>query len=1117
MKDEFKALVPTAPSARRTPPSVAVTSHTRLSDGERGARGLAQASPRTKLLQQSNVEASAPPQQSTASQQDGDNVSKTFLTALDTPKQRANEPERPSKGHLLRPPSPLEAADAGKVSRISDSEPVVANYVGGDAVQKFWQLFHREDAVMNTHSVPTTRQEDHRALVLPTVGDRPRSARTTYLAAVRKLHLTPEPMGIVRRRANEKGLSSSVSATSSSNSSCTGGNSTQEINLSSYHMGDAYGMAFSESFALVPGVEALNIASNRISDDTAARILTNALQSPVISTLQALNLSNNALGSKAARAVATLLRTSKTLVTLNLTQNRLKDRDITLLCDALQKNQTLARVHLSKNTFGIPGMVAIAKFLEENAKIEEVYLAWNNIRGLGALKLAEALKFHASLRVLDVSWNALHSNELLAPRAIITALSDSIANNKVLAHLDLSNNHLDMEDCGIFARYLAQNQTLIGLHMSGNCGIMDTRGFLIPKQTTCKLLDQHKPFSIAVFEEAMNETGSGSVPSHLVQLVDKYCWYCGQWSEYRFAWQPTATCGPFAGSDRSTITSDMIVKLHVSHDDWRGIEMDRRDDGSFSAYRILPPGKTEYFFTVTDKNDPHKVSYHYIKEKRHTRLVHHLAGRADATFGTLSRVNQLRNARREGRDPCNTMHPRTAKTNERVSRWDINRSVFSRRRRETLQHSFTDTDAFIQKACAADWRQGKVDRFVKDASRRKEVEMFVTKNFRTISNIYRKYCGHNILTSLAAVAAITPTVANQLQNDIISVPWSGYMEFLSEGRILDENSEYCRYADLENVFVAANLELTQEAKEKDNPDRSLTRFEFLEVVIRIAINKFHRTGVSDTPVRAVEKLLLEHLVPICPEDPNEFRTRFLYTEEVSEIFSEHIVLLQDVYNSNMGKFCKPGEKKGMQLVEFLTILEKYQVYNDIFRIRDVKDPFLACKLVVLDEMATVGHKKLLMTDFMEVLLRIAVLRYPPRPVALAEVAKSLQKLFLNHFYRHEAMLEQFRDTVDQAVVQQRIEEFADAINGQTRKGRGRGKRGSSARSSKTATTGIAETSDEDSDDSDDDETNDDPSPPVAISTESQESEMAAAVIADADASEASVTTDTQPVDPAQGN
>lgn len=108
--------------------------------------------------------------------------------------------------------------------------------------------------------------------------------------------------------------------------------------------------------------------------------------------------------------------------------------------------------------------------------------------------------------------------------------------------------------------------------------------------------------------------------------------------------------------------------------------------------------------------------------------------------------------------------------------------------------------------------------------------------------------------------------------------------------------------------------------------------------------------------------------------------------------------------------------------------ERYQVYCDTFRVRDVKDPFLACKLVVLDEMATAGHKKLFMTDFMELLLRVSVIRYPPKPFVLAEVAKSLQKLFLNHFAKHECIMDSFRETIDQALLQDRIEAFASAIN-----------------------------------------------------------------------------------------
>ncbi|KAG4036850.1 hypothetical protein PC123_g27582, partial [Phytophthora cactorum] len=399
------------------------------------------------------------------------------------------------------------------------------------------------------------------------------------------------------------------------------------------------------------------------------------------------------------------------------------------------------------------------------------------------------------------------------------------------------------------------------------------------------------------------------------------CWYCGLWTEHRFTWTPTAGQGPFAGTtDRFEITLSMEVRLHLSVDDWRGVAMERREndgDGvSFSALRVIPPGATSYFFTVADTNagpnSSTNASYHYVNSRpsrpvqRQRRLIpgkygslreseeaETAAAIQGGVFATLERLNVLRLTQRGGRDPCNTLVPRSSgKNNGRRGKWDINKSVFARRKRESECRSFVDTDGFITKACAADWKQCKIDRFVKDPIRRREVEVSVTRWYRTVCNAYRRYCGHNVLMNLAPLGSLTPAAAMQLQNDVTCVPWPGYTEFLSEAKILDESSEYCSLPDLENVFVAANLELTQEAKEKDNPDRSLTRFEFLECIIRIATNKYFRTNVCDTPAKAVDKLLQENIQPVASEDANEFRSRFLYTEVTRAVRCQHGQVLQ---------------------------------------------------------------------------------------------------------------------------------------------------------------------------------------------------------------------------------
>ena len=119
-------------------------------------------------------------------------------------------------------------------------------------------------------------------------------------------------------------------------------------------------------------------------------------------------------------------------------------------------------------------MKSIAIFLKQSKNLEELYLSWNKIRGLGALCISEAIGLSA-LRALDLSWNSLASSE---NRSAVRALSDAIVNNSTLLHLDISNNQLDVEDMAIFGESLAGNQVLIGVHVSGNQGRLDSKGML---------------------------------------------------------------------------------------------------------------------------------------------------------------------------------------------------------------------------------------------------------------------------------------------------------------------------------------------------------------------------------------------------------------------------------------------------------------------------------------------------------------------------------------------------------------------------------------------------------------------------------------------------------------
>ena len=64
---------------------------------------------------------------------------------------------------------------------------------------------------------------------------------------------------------------------------------------------------------------------------------------------------------------------------------------------------------------------------------------------------------------------------------------------------------------------------------------------------------------------------------------------------------------------------------------------------------------------------------------------------------------------------------------------------------------------------------------------------------------------------------------------------------------------------IDMYFVATNFE--EGGEQEGNDDRSLCRFEFFEILIRIARGKFVETGIEKNLLLAFDKLLQEHILP----------------------------------------------------------------------------------------------------------------------------------------------------------------------------------------------------------------------------------------------------------------
>jgi hypothetical protein len=62
---------------------------------------------------------------------------------------------------------------------------------------------------------------------------------------------------------------------------------------------------------------------------------------------------------------------------------------------------------------------------------------------------------------------------------------------------------------------------------------------------------------------------------------------------------------------------------------------------------------------------------------------------------------------------------------------------------------------------------------------------------------------------------------------------------------------------IDRIFIAANVEIVDL---EDNADRSLCRYEFYEILVRMAYTKYVEKGPCKTIAEAVQKIYDEHVL-----------------------------------------------------------------------------------------------------------------------------------------------------------------------------------------------------------------------------------------------------------------
>lgn len=159
--------------------------------------------------------------------------------------------------------------------------------------------------------------------------------------------------------------------------------------------------------------------------------------------------------------------------------------------------------------------------------------------------------------------------------------------------------------------------------------------------------------------------------------------------------------------------------------------------------------------------------------------------------------------------------------------FDFHDSVFAQWRR--------DDDKIFNKAFIQDSTHLKLSKFIKEKDDLENTKQCLRQNFELLLEQFQ-----NLICSFKFYPSVT---------------WMEFSDAVSKWRMIDK---HLTSQDTDRAFVAVNFD--SEALE-GNDENSLCRYEFLEIIVRLAKIKYLEKGICLTHVEATKKLIDEYLIP----------------------------------------------------------------------------------------------------------------------------------------------------------------------------------------------------------------------------------------------------------------
>jgi len=238
--------------------------------------------------------------------------------------------------------------------------------------------------------------------------------------------------------------------------------------------------------------------------------------------------------------------------------------------------------------------------------------------------------------------------------------------------------------------------------------------------------------------------------------------------------------------------------------------------------------------------------------------------------------------------------------------WDFYKSVFRTYR--------SDTQKMLDDCFEIDWQYTKCDRIIKNDL--EEAKEYIKSVWPHIREVYKYYAG---LSPLGRIMGMGSTTLAELLHHCA--------DFIDNAAI--------KGSDIDLQFIACNG--GKKVTSYLSPDKGLVRFQMLEVLVRLAIDKYIKTGITKSYLEAIKSAFENHYITYFRNfQCHRFRKERLWRQEIDVLYTRLEPALGAIFHRYSGKYIAPGQQtRTTSLEEVIEMMTGAELVDDHFGQREI--------------------------------------------------------------------------------------------------------------------------------------------------------------------------------------